>query len=165
MRSPLFFYHEQTRYKVLLGFSLNAYDSIYWADPSEVWIFEHFASHLLIFTCAFLAQVKVWPRCSSVPSTTKLHYLRNPSQQPGWRLVNLPLIPLLFLDKSWFSFGRDLLLFPSLLAATLGRCIWLYTLIVRSPIEGQKKKKKTGIVENKETRMWLLLYIWLFLFV
>lgn len=142
MRSPLFFYHEQTRYKVLLGFSLNAYDSIYWADPSEVWIFEHFASHLLIFTCAFLAQVKVWPRCSSVPSTTKLHHLRNPSQQPGWRLVNLPLIPLLFLDKSWFSFGRDLLLFPSLLAATLGRCIWLYTLIVRSPIKGQKKKKK-----------------------
>lgn len=39
--------------------------------------------------------------------------------QPRWILFNLFLTP--FLLQSWFSFGHDLPLFPSLLEATLGK--------------------------------------------
>lgn len=152
MRPLLFFYHEQTHYQVLLTFCVNAC-GIYYLLSWSFWSLDSCNTSqvtcLFIFIChAFLAQREVSPRCPTVTHSTE-HITpkrsRAPlSQQPGWVLLNPFLTPLTFLDQGWFSLGHVLLLFPSLLAITLGRWIWLwiwlYALIVGFSTEGQKTR-------------------------
>lgn len=151
MRPLLFFYHEQTHYQVLLTFCLNSC-GIYYLLSWSFWSLD--SCNTSQVTCLSLFVVPSLHRGRShhdAPlSPTPLNTLppkrsQAPlSQQPGWVLLNPFLTPLTFLDQGWFSLGHVLLLFPSLLAITLGRWIWLwiwlYALIVGFSTEGQKTR-------------------------